>query len=78
MSTDQAYYPFFTLGGLHTKVNGEVMDGDGQTIAGLYAAGRTTSGVAALGYSSGVSISDATLFGRFAGESAAAATTHKT
>jgi succinate dehydrogenase/fumarate reductase flavoprotein subunit len=77
VSTDQAYYPYFTLGGLHTNVDGEVLDGSGKAIRGLYAAGRTTSGVAALGYSSGVSISDATLFGRFAGESAAAATPHK-
>lgn len=77
VSTDQAYYPYFTLGGLHTNVAGEVLGGGGKAIRGLYAAGRTTSGVAALGYSSGVSISDATLFGRFAGESAAAATPYK-
>jgi 3-oxo-5alpha-steroid 4-dehydrogenase len=73
VSTTDAYYPFFTLGGLHTNVAGEVLDGKGKAVPGLYAAGRTTSGVAALGYSSGISISDATLFGRFAGESAAAA-----
>jgi 3-oxo-5alpha-steroid 4-dehydrogenase len=73
VSTTDAYYPFFTLGGLHTNVAGEVLDGKGKAIPGLYAAGRTTSGVAALGYSSGISISDATLFGRFAGESAATA-----
>jgi 3-oxo-5alpha-steroid 4-dehydrogenase len=39
----------------------------------LFAAGRTTSGVCSFGYASGLSIGDSTLFGRFAGESAAAA-----
>jgi 3-oxo-5alpha-steroid 4-dehydrogenase len=40
-------------------------------VPGLYAAGRTTSGVSALGYSSGISLGDATFFGRLAGRSAA-------
>ena len=70
-STDKAYYPFFTLGGLHTTTGGEVLDPFGSAVPGLYAAGRTTSGVSALGYSSGVSLSDATFFGRLAGRSAA-------
>jgi len=70
--TSAAYYPYFTLGGLHTRTSGEVLDVDGQPVPGLFAAGRTTSGVSALGYSSGISLADATFFGRLAGRSAAA------
>ena len=57
-------YAPFTLGGLHTSVDGAVLDLDGAPIPGLYAAGRTTSGVAAQGYCSGLSLGDSTLFGR--------------
>jgi 3-oxo-5alpha-steroid 4-dehydrogenase len=64
-------YAVFTLGGLHTLPSGEVLDLDGEPIAGLYAAGRTTSGIAAHGYCSGLSLGDSTLFGRLAGQSAA-------
>jgi 3-oxo-5alpha-steroid 4-dehydrogenase len=64
-------YAVFTLGGLHTLPTGEVLDLDGEPITGLYAAGRTTSGIAAHGYCSGLSLGDSTLFGRLAGQSAA-------
>jgi 3-oxo-5alpha-steroid 4-dehydrogenase len=64
-------YAPFTLGGLHTQVDGAVLDIDGAPIPGLFAAGRTTSGVAAQGYCSGLSLGDSTLFGRLAGCSAA-------
>ncbi len=64
-------YAVFTLGGLDTTVGGEVLDLAGRAIPGLYAAGRTTSGVAAFGYASGLSIGDSTFFGRRAGASAA-------
>jgi succinate dehydrogenase/fumarate reductase flavoprotein subunit len=69
--TEAALYTVFTLGGLHTDVDGRVLSADGEIIAGLYAAGRTTSGLAAQGYSSGLSIADATFFGRRAGRAAA-------
>jgi succinate dehydrogenase/fumarate reductase flavoprotein subunit len=72
-SAKSTYYPFFTLGGLHTRVGGEVLEVNGDAVPGLYAAGRTTSGVAALGYSSGISLTDASFFGRLAGRGAAAA-----
>jgi succinate dehydrogenase/fumarate reductase flavoprotein subunit len=68
-----ALYSVFTLGGLHTNVEGQVLDPDGEVVEGLYAAGRTTSGLAAQGYSSGLSLADATFFGRRAGRHAARA-----
>jgi succinate dehydrogenase/fumarate reductase flavoprotein subunit len=69
-----AFFPYFTLGGLDTKPSGEVVDSDGKVISGLYAAGRTTAGICRTGegYSSGMSVGDATFFGRMAGISAAA------
>ena len=66
-------YGVFTLGGLHTRPTGEVLDLDGRPIAGLYAAGRTTSGIPARGYVSGISLGDGTFFGRRAGRHAAGA-----
>lgn len=71
--TTSAIYAVFTLGGLRTLPTGEVLDPDARPVAGLYAAGRTTSGIAAWGYVSGVSLSDGMFFGRKAGRSAAAA-----
>lgn len=69
--TEAALYTVFTLGGLHTDVDGRVLSPDGIPVPGLFAAGRTTSGLAAQGYSSGLSIADATFFGRRAGHAAA-------
>jgi 3-oxo-5alpha-steroid 4-dehydrogenase len=66
-----APYAPFTLGGLETTVEGEVLDLSGDPIPGLFAAGRTTAGVCSFGYASGLSIGDSTLFGRFAGKSSA-------
>jgi 3-oxo-5alpha-steroid 4-dehydrogenase len=68
-----APYAPFTLGGLHTAVDGAVLDLSGEPIEGLFAAGRTTAGVCAAGYASGLSIGDSTMFGRFAGTAAARA-----
>ncbi|WP_410051004.1 FAD-dependent oxidoreductase [Acidiferrimicrobium sp. IK] len=63
-------YAVFTLGGLVTTVDGEVVGSDGP-IPGLFAAGRATSGIPAWGYVSGTSLGDATFFGRRAGRAAA-------
>jgi 3-oxo-5alpha-steroid 4-dehydrogenase len=71
MRAEKFIYAPFTLGGLDTTPDGEVLDLDGEPVAGLYAAGRTTSGIAAQGYCSGLSLGDSTLFGRRAGLSAA-------
>ncbi len=68
----KAPYAPFTLGGVHTAVTGEVLSVAGTAVPGLFAAGRTTSGVCAGGYASGLSIGDSTLFGRVAGRTAAA------
>lgn len=70
---DQAYYPFFTLGGLRVRPTGEVRTAEGDVIQGLYAAGRTACGLPrwGKGYSSGMSLGDCTFFGRMAGRAAA-------
>ncbi|MCH7866573.1 MAG: FAD-dependent oxidoreductase [Myxococcales bacterium] len=65
-----AIYPYFTLGGLDTLPTGEVLTMERQPIPGLYAAGRTSCGLprTAAGYGSGMSVGDATYFGRVAGK----------
>lgn len=75
MHFQNSYFSFFTLGGLRTSVDGEVLDRGGAAIAGLFAAGRSTSGLPAWGhgYSSGMSLADCTFFGRRAGRKAATA-----
>lgn len=70
---ETSYFSFFTLGGLKTTTKGEVLTRGGVPIAGLYAAGRCTSGLPAWGhgYSSGMSLADCTFFGRQAGRAVA-------
>ncbi len=68
---ENSLYTVFTMGGLHTLPTAQVLNPDGDVVPGLYAAGRTTSGLAAQGYSSGLSLADATFFGRMAGRHAA-------
>jgi 3-oxo-5alpha-steroid 4-dehydrogenase len=63
----------FTLGGLRTTLDGEVLDVDGEAIPGLYAAGRASAGIHGERYISGTSIGDGTFFGRRAGRAAARA-----
>ena len=62
----------FTLGGLHTTPAGEVLTWAGDPVPGLYAAGRSASGIHGDGYISGTSLGDGTFFGRRAGRAAAA------
>jgi 3-oxo-5alpha-steroid 4-dehydrogenase len=68
----EAFYPFFTLGGLEARPTGEVLMPSGAIVPGLYAAGRTACGLPrdGEGYSSGMSLADCTFFGRLAGRSA--------
>lgn len=72
LSVDRAFAPAHTLGGLHTGLDGEVINSFGETIPGLYAAGRTSSGLPGAPYiASGLSLGDASFFGRRAGRAAA-------
>jgi succinate dehydrogenase/fumarate reductase flavoprotein subunit len=70
-----AIFATMTFGGLDTLPTGEVLSVGKSVIPGLYAAGRNSAGLprCAEGYSSGMSIGDATFFGRLAGLSAATA-----
>ena len=70
---DLCFYSHFTLGGLDTLPTGEVLNAERQPVPGLYAAGRTACGLPrwGAGYSSGMSLADATYFGRQAGLRAA-------
>jgi 3-oxo-5alpha-steroid 4-dehydrogenase len=62
-----------TLGGLRVnEETGNVIRPDGSVIDGLYAAGRAAVGLCAIGYFSGVSLSDGVFSGRRAGEAASA------
>jgi 3-oxo-5alpha-steroid 4-dehydrogenase len=73
-TTENALYAAFTLGGLRTDPDSRVLDPAGDPIAGLFSAGRASSGLAVGGYSSGLSLGDGTFFGRRAGRTAAAQT----
>lgn len=70
----ESFWPSFTLGGLHTDVDGQVQRPDESVVSGLYAVGRTSSGIPARAYNTGTSLGDATFFGRRAGGAAARAT----
>lgn len=73
-TTEGSFFGVFTLGGLSVTAHGEVLDPDGAPIPGLFAAGRCTAGLCREGrtYASGMSIGDASYFGRLAGLRAAA------
>ncbi len=73
LNFETSYFSFFTLGGLNTSTDGEVLGASGQPVQGLFAAGRCTHGLPAWGhgYSSGLSLADCTFFGRQAGKAAA-------
>jgi succinate dehydrogenase/fumarate reductase flavoprotein subunit len=74
-STDNSVFAVLTLGGLAARATGEVLSADGGEIPGLYAAGRNVAGLCREGrsYASGLSIGDASFFGRLAGRRAATA-----
>lgn len=73
-TTEGSIYGALTLGGLATTARGEVLDAQNRVIEGLFAAGRNAAGLCREGrtYASGLSIADATFFGRVAGRCAAA------
>jgi hypothetical protein len=71
----EAFYPFFTLGGLRTLPTGEVLTPSGEPIPGLYAAGNVMAGVMGAGYpGAGATIGAAMTFGYLAGKHAAGRT----
>ncbi|MBN4668326.1 FAD-binding protein, partial [Pandoraea nosoerga] len=74
MSLGQAMYAGFTLGGLATSVDGQVLRDAGAVVAGLYAVGACASNLAQAGkgYASGTQLGEGSFFGRRAGAHAAA------
>jgi 3-oxo-5alpha-steroid 4-dehydrogenase len=71
LSVSNAFFAAHTFGGLHTDVDGRVLNGFGEQIPGLYAAGRTSAGLPTAPYlASGLSVGDCTFFGRRAGRAA--------
>ncbi|MDT0577175.1 FAD-binding protein, partial [Croceicoccus sp. F390] len=75
VSFGRAVFTGFTLGGLTTSTDGEVVDKEGRVILGLYAAGACASNIAqdSDGYASGTCLGEASFFGRRAGRHAAMA-----
>ena len=68
VSVDKAFFPAHTLGGLHTRATGQVVNSFGEDIPGLFAAGRNAAGLPVAPYiASGISLGDCTFFGRQAG-----------
>ncbi|MDD7463501.1 MAG: flavocytochrome c [Anaerococcus sp.] len=61
-----------TMGGLEINTDAQVMTKDGEAIDGLYAAGEVTGGIHGSNRLGSVAIADITVFGRIAGENAAA------
>lgn len=73
LSVDRAFFPAHTFGGLHTDVDGRVINSFNEAVPGLFAAGRTVAGLPSAPYfASGLSVGDCTFFGRRAGAAAAA------
>ncbi|CAM3228785.1 FAD-binding protein [Mycobacterium simiae] len=74
LSLGRAMYSGFTIGGLATSVDGEVLRADGTVVPGLYAAAACASNIAqdGKGYASGTQLGEGSFFGRRAGAHAAA------
>jgi predicted oxidoreductase len=73
LSLGRAMYSGFTMGGLVTSIDGEVLRADGSVVTGLYAAGACASNIAedGMGYASGTQLGEGSFFGRRAGTHAA-------
>ncbi|WP_375483393.1 FAD-binding protein [uncultured Mycobacterium sp.] len=80
LSLGKAMYAGFTIGGLATSVDGQVLRDDGTVIPGLYAVGACASNIAqdGKGYASGTQLGEGSFFGRRAGAHAATATREQT
>lgn len=62
----------FTFGGIRIDTAGRVLDTDGIVIPGLFAAGEMVGGLFYFNYPGGAGLMSAAVFGRLAGEAAAA------
>ncbi len=73
LTLGKAMYSGFTVGGLATTVDGQVLGEDGNAVPGLYAAGACASNIAqdGKGYASGTQLGEGSFFGRRAGAHAA-------
>jgi succinate dehydrogenase/fumarate reductase flavoprotein subunit len=73
LTLGKALYAGFTLGGMRTTVDAQVVAEDGHVIPGLYAAGACAANIAqdGKGYSSGTQLAEGSYFGRRAGRAAA-------
>ena len=60
----------FTFGGLRIDNDGQVLDADGRTIPGLYAAGELVGGLFYFNYPGGTGLMSGAVFGKIAGTSA--------
>ncbi len=60
-----------TMGGVKINTNAQVLDGEGNAVAGLYAAGEVTGGIHGANRLGGNALTDILVFGRIAGQSAA-------
>jgi tricarballylate dehydrogenase len=63
----------FSFGGLKINTQGQVINSDGGTIPGLYAAGELVGGIFWFNYPGGSGLTNGSVFGKIAGASAAAA-----
>lgn len=61
-----------TMGGLEINTDAQVLNRNGEVIPGLYAAGEVTGGIHGSNRLGGNALAEITVFGRIAGESAAA------
>ncbi|MCD8015687.1 MAG: FAD-dependent oxidoreductase [Lachnospiraceae bacterium] len=72
IAVGEAFY-HLTFGGLVINTDAHVLNGDGEVISGLYAAGDVVSGLEGAAHDSGVCLTTAIYYGKVAGENAAAA-----
>lgn len=61
-----------TMGGIKIDTNAQVLDKKGKPIPGLFAAGEVTGGIHGANRLGGNAVADVTIYGRIAGENAAA------
>ncbi len=68
----------FTFGGVKIDGSGQILDTEGQSIPGLYAAGEMVGGLFYFNYPGGTGLTSGAVFGRLAGNSAGTAAVSQT